>query len=146
MQTIMRRHGIPGGALAVAKDGRLIFAKGFGWADLDKQLTATPETLFGLASLSKPIVTGVLRDTLHYDGVVVTDALSAAALGAIPANQVILDAINAGARASGTILSGGGTAGRPSPRPGGSGGDRASSRTWATRTFAAGPWRPRRKR
>jgi N-acyl-D-amino-acid deacylase len=55
MQTIMRRHGIPGGALAIAKDGRLIFAKGFGWADLDKQLTATPQTLFGLASLSKPI-------------------------------------------------------------------------------------------
>ena len=48
------------------------------------------------ASLSKPIVTGLLRDTLHFDGVVVTDALSAAALGAIPQDQVILDAVNAG--------------------------------------------------
>jgi beta-N-acetylhexosaminidase len=48
------------------------------------------------ASLSQPIVTGLLRDTLHYDGVVVTDALSAAALAGIPANEVILDAINAG--------------------------------------------------
>jgi len=32
------------------------------------------------ASLSKPIVTDLLRKQLHYDGVVVTDALSAAAL------------------------------------------------------------------
>ncbi len=48
------------------------------------------------ASLSKPIVTGLLRDTLHYNGVVVTDALSAGALAGIPEDQVILDAINAG--------------------------------------------------
>jgi beta-N-acetylhexosaminidase len=37
------------------------------------------------ASLSQPIVTGVLRDKLHYNGVVITDALSAAALGDVPA-------------------------------------------------------------
>ncbi|HEX4722181.1 MAG TPA: glycoside hydrolase family 3 N-terminal domain-containing protein, partial [Pseudonocardiaceae bacterium] len=48
------------------------------------------------ASLSKPIVTGLLRDTLHYDGVVITDALSAGALANIPENQIVLDAINAG--------------------------------------------------
>jgi beta-N-acetylhexosaminidase len=48
------------------------------------------------ASLSKPIITGLLRNTLNYDGVVATDALSAAALAGIPQNQVILDAINAG--------------------------------------------------
>ena len=48
------------------------------------------------ASLSRPIVTGLLRDTLHYDGVVVTDSLGAAALSGIPQDQVILDAINAG--------------------------------------------------
>jgi len=48
------------------------------------------------ASLSKPIVTGVLRGQLHYDGVVITDALSAAALAGIPADQIILDAVNAG--------------------------------------------------
>jgi len=48
------------------------------------------------ASLSKPIVTGLLRHTLHYDGVVITDALDAAALAGIPADQVVLDAIKAG--------------------------------------------------
>jgi beta-N-acetylhexosaminidase len=48
------------------------------------------------ASLSKPIVTGLLRDRLHFDGVVITDALDAAALAGIPADQIVLDAIDAG--------------------------------------------------
>jgi beta-N-acetylhexosaminidase len=48
------------------------------------------------ASLSRPIVTGLLRDTLHFDGVVITDALDAAALGDIPAEQIVLDAVDAG--------------------------------------------------
>ena len=48
------------------------------------------------ASLSRPIVTGLLRGTLHYDGVVITDALDAAALNDIPADQIVLDAVNAG--------------------------------------------------
>lgn len=48
------------------------------------------------ATMSKPIVTGLLRDTLHYDGVVVTDALSAAALQDIPPAQRAVQAIEAG--------------------------------------------------
>jgi CubicO group peptidase (beta-lactamase class C family) len=54
MYSIMTRHGIPGGALVIAKEGRLVFAKGYGWADLAGE-RAKPNTLFGLASLSKPI-------------------------------------------------------------------------------------------
>ncbi len=34
------------------------------------------------ATLSKPILTGILRDQLHYDGVIVTDALGMAGLRA----------------------------------------------------------------
>jgi beta-N-acetylhexosaminidase len=48
------------------------------------------------ASLSQPIVTGLLRNQLHFDGVVTTDALRAGALANIPQDQVILDAVNAG--------------------------------------------------
>jgi beta-N-acetylhexosaminidase len=48
------------------------------------------------ASLSRPIVTGLLREALHYDGVVVTDALDAAALAGIPAERIVLDAVAAG--------------------------------------------------
>lgn len=48
------------------------------------------------ASLSKPIVTGILRNQLHYNGVVITDALSAAALSAVPAAQRAVEAVQAG--------------------------------------------------
>lgn len=48
------------------------------------------------ASVSEPIVTGLLRDRLHYNGVVVTDALSAAALESIPTDQRALRALEAG--------------------------------------------------
>jgi beta-N-acetylhexosaminidase len=48
------------------------------------------------ASLSRPVVTGLLRDTLRFDGVVVTDALNAGALASIPRAQVVLDTIGAG--------------------------------------------------
>jgi beta-N-acetylhexosaminidase len=48
------------------------------------------------ASLSEPIVTGILRRQLGFSGVVITDSLSAGALAGIPADQVILDAIQAG--------------------------------------------------
>src|SRR5262249_12763406 len=58
---IMERHGIPGAALAVAKDGKLVYAKGFGWADLAAGITVDIRTLFGLASPSKPIPALAIR-------------------------------------------------------------------------------------
>jgi N-acyl-D-amino-acid deacylase len=55
MLKIMDRHGIPGAALAIAKGGKLLLAKGYGWADVAKNVPVEPVTQFGLASLSKPI-------------------------------------------------------------------------------------------
>jgi CubicO group peptidase (beta-lactamase class C family) len=51
--TIMRRHGIPGAALAIAKDGKLVLAKGYGWSNLETGEYVKPDTLFGVASISK---------------------------------------------------------------------------------------------
>jgi N-acyl-D-amino-acid deacylase len=55
MLKIMDHHGIPGAALALAKDGKLVLAKGYGWANVPKGEPVQPDTLFGLASLSKSI-------------------------------------------------------------------------------------------
>jgi N-acyl-D-amino-acid deacylase len=52
---VMDRHGVPGAALAIAKDGRLVLAKGYGWADVTTGAPVLPDTPFGVASLSKPI-------------------------------------------------------------------------------------------
>jgi N-acyl-D-amino-acid deacylase len=53
--TMTVRHGIPGAALAIAKDGKLVFARGYGWANLSTGDQVQPDTLFGVASLSKTI-------------------------------------------------------------------------------------------
>lgn len=52
---MMDRHGLPGAALAVAKNGKLVLAKGYGWANAATGEPIEPDTLFGLASISKPI-------------------------------------------------------------------------------------------
>lgn len=55
MRGLMGRHAIPGGSLSLAKDGRLVYARGFGWAQLEPRVPAQPGMLFGLASVSKAI-------------------------------------------------------------------------------------------
>jgi CubicO group peptidase (beta-lactamase class C family) len=44
----------PGAAVLVMKDGKVVFQKGYGLADLEKKTAITPTTTFELASVSKP--------------------------------------------------------------------------------------------
>jgi CubicO group peptidase (beta-lactamase class C family) len=43
----------PGIAIAVQRDGKLIYDKGFGYADLEQNAKVTPTTIFHIASVSK---------------------------------------------------------------------------------------------
>jgi N-acyl-D-amino-acid deacylase len=49
----MAKYSIPGGAVAVVKDGRLVFARGYGYADTASNSPVQPYSLFRIASLSK---------------------------------------------------------------------------------------------
>jgi N-acyl-D-amino-acid deacylase len=60
MLRILEKYGIPGGALAIAKDGKLVFARGYGWGKLDTGEPVRPEALFGVASLSKSITAATI--------------------------------------------------------------------------------------
>lgn len=55
VQQFMAERQVPGGALAVVKDGRLVYARGYGWADREREIAARPDSLFRIASISKPI-------------------------------------------------------------------------------------------
>jgi CubicO group peptidase (beta-lactamase class C family) len=83
MMAMMARHGIPGGALAMAKDGKLVFAKGYGLADLAGE-EARPTTLFSLASLSKPITAAAILKLIQ-EGKLRLDDLILEVLAHIPA-------------------------------------------------------------
>lgn len=47
------KPGMPGAAVGVLHEGKLIYAKGFGEADLETGAPITPETIFHVASVSK---------------------------------------------------------------------------------------------
>jgi len=55
MAEFMDARRIPGGALAVVRNGGIVYAKGYGWADREQREPVCPRTLFRIASVSKPI-------------------------------------------------------------------------------------------
>ena len=55
LTALMGKWGIPGGAIAVVKDGRLVLARGYGYADAEAKDPVAPNALFRIASVSKPI-------------------------------------------------------------------------------------------
>ncbi len=54
VQRFMQARNIPGGALAVVKDRRLVYTHAYGWADRERKIPTTPGSLFRVASISKP--------------------------------------------------------------------------------------------
>ncbi len=49
------QHKVPGAALAVTRHGKLVHARGYGFADLDRKTPVEPNALFRIASVSKPL-------------------------------------------------------------------------------------------
>ena len=52
---LMADEGIPGLSVAVLVDGQVVWSEGFGWADLEQRVPATPLTRFRIGSVSKPV-------------------------------------------------------------------------------------------
>ncbi len=52
----------PGGAVAVLKDGEVLAQRCWGWADMDRRLRFTPETLFRICSITKQFTCAVMLD------------------------------------------------------------------------------------
>lgn len=60
IQEAMDEAGAPSVAVAVARDGEIIWAEGFGLADIARGIPATPNTMYSLASISKPMTATAL--------------------------------------------------------------------------------------
>lgn len=66
-------HGLVGLAVGVAYQGKVVFAKGYGFEDREAKIPIDPEeTLFRWASVSKT-ATGVVAASLAHDGVIAFD-------------------------------------------------------------------------
>jgi CubicO group peptidase (beta-lactamase class C family) len=65
VEQVMRDWKVPGLALAVVKDGQIVYAKGYGYRDVKNGLKVTPDTLFAIGSCSKAFTAaaiGILVD------------------------------------------------------------------------------------
>lgn len=61
----MEEWKVPGMAIGVIQNDSVLFLKGFGFRDISKKLPVTPQTLFGIASISKTFTAatvGILCD------------------------------------------------------------------------------------
>jgi CubicO group peptidase (beta-lactamase class C family) len=66
------RPGSPGCALAVAREGRLVYSRGYGYANLDYDIPITPQTVFDVASVNKQFVAAGIA-MLELDGKLTLD-------------------------------------------------------------------------
>ena len=73
LKPIMQKWSIPGAALAISDQGRLVYARGFGYADKEAQIPVQPASLFRLASISKTL-TGMTIVKLAEEGRLNLDA------------------------------------------------------------------------
>ena len=55
IELLRQANNIPGLSLAVVEDGAIVFARGFGLADIENGIAATPDTPYNIASVTKPI-------------------------------------------------------------------------------------------
>jgi CubicO group peptidase (beta-lactamase class C family) len=73
LDEIRQELKIPGMSAAIVRDQELVWAAGFGYADLEHKVAATPDTPFGLASVTKPIGAVVIMQLVE-EGLVDLDA------------------------------------------------------------------------
>ncbi|GAB5534894.1 MAG: serine hydrolase [Rubricoccaceae bacterium] len=67
IEALRAAYGVPGLALAVVRDGRMVYAKGFGYRDVEQQLPVTPQTVFPIGSVTKQLTAGLIG-TFERDG------------------------------------------------------------------------------
>jgi CubicO group peptidase (beta-lactamase class C family) len=73
MQNLLTSYNVPGAQLAITYQGRLVYNRGFGFANVVEQDSVYPNNLFRIASVSKPI-TGLACMKLMEEGLLDLDA------------------------------------------------------------------------
>lgn len=74
VQENLERFKVPGAAVAIVQNGKVVFARGFGVKQPGSDDPVTPDTLFSLGSVTKPM-TSTMMATLVDDGLLDWDAL-----------------------------------------------------------------------
>ena len=72
MTLMVTKFELPGAVLAVARDGKLVYSRGFGYADRENKQAMKADTLLRISSISKPFTAAAImqlidRDKLNLD-------------------------------------------------------------------------------
>lgn len=97
IERAMAESDIPSVAVAVAHNGRLVYSRGFGWANIERRIAATPRTMYSLASISKPMTATAFMQFVE-DGRIELDQPANAYLGAGRIHSRVWDASKATVR------------------------------------------------
>ncbi len=65
MEAFLADNKVPGAALAVARGGKIVHARGYGFADVEAKEPVKPDSLFRIASVSKPITAVAVMQLLE---------------------------------------------------------------------------------
>jgi len=88
---LMRKYAIPGGAVAVVRDGKLIYARGFGYADVENKTPVQPDALFRIASVSKPITSVAIMKLVEEGELQLDDRVAPLIADLTPATGATVD-------------------------------------------------------
>src|SRR5688572_5948751 len=91
VRDMMRTYGIPGGAVALVRDGKLFYARGFGYADLENKTPVEPDALFRIASVSKPITGAAVMKLVEEGKLQLDDRVAPLIAHLTPAPGAIVD-------------------------------------------------------
>ena len=62
LEALPRAYPGPGGAVAVLRDGQMLVRHAWGWANAERRVAFTPQTLFRICSITKQFTCGLLLD------------------------------------------------------------------------------------
>jgi CubicO group peptidase (beta-lactamase class C family) len=65
MTGLMEKWNLPGGQVAVARNGRLVLSRGYGYGDVERKEPVQPDSLFRIGSVSKTFTTVAILKLLE---------------------------------------------------------------------------------
>jgi CubicO group peptidase (beta-lactamase class C family) len=65
LEDLRQQHKIPGLSAAIVQDQQLIWARGFGYADVENRVEAAPDTPYHLASVTKPFAAIIMMQLVE---------------------------------------------------------------------------------
>jgi CubicO group peptidase (beta-lactamase class C family) len=90
LESLRQEMKIPGMSVAVVRDGKVVWARGFGYADVENHIPATPETPYHLASVTKTFAAVIIMQLVQEGRLSLDDPVSGYGVNLPEGNKVLV--------------------------------------------------------